>query len=92
MSTCNQHTKRTDEVSYFEAKLLSKQCQYKTDVNNYITKLKYGVFCCDTLDKLKTKRRVLKMLQRYDTRDIPTNTTTYNIFSYTLIKQLLNSL
>ena len=92
MSTCNQHTKRTDEVTYFEVKLLSKQCEYKTDVANYITKLKYGVICCKTLEKLKTKRRVLKMLQRYDTRDITLATPTYNVFSYTTIKQLLNSL
>lgn len=92
MSTCNQHIKRTDEVSYFEAKLLSKQCQYKTDVVNYITQLQYGVICCKTLEKLKKHRRVLKMLQRYDTRDIPNNTMDYNAFSYTLIKKLLNLL
>jgi len=53
--------------------------------------LQFGNECCETLDKLKNKRRALEILNCYDTRDIADNTTIYNTLTYQQIKNLLNS-
>jgi hypothetical protein len=45
---------------------------------------------CHALEQLKNKKRVLKILNCYDIRDIVNDTTDYNIFTYQEIKNLLN--
>jgi len=68
----------------------SKQCDFANEVLVYIKKLEFGIACCDDLEHLKNKRRVLKILNCYNTQDILNNTTVYNTLSYDTIKDLLN--
>jgi len=49
----------------------------------------FGNADCEALENLKLKRRVLKILNCYDSRDIINNTMDYNNISYTKIKKLL---
>ncbi len=59
---------------------------------NYINEIENGNICKDEFKHLKMFRRQLLMLNRYDIRDIVSNTTNYNIHTYTEIKKILNSL
>lgn len=68
----------------------SKQCDFAQSVLAYTKKLEFGMVSCDDLEHLKNKRRVLKILNCYNTQDILDNTTLYNTLSYDTIKDLLN--
>jgi len=74
----------------FDILVWNKQCEFAQCVLNYTKLLKFGIASCDMLDDLKNKRRVLEILNCYDTRDIANNTTDYNVLSYSTIKKLLN--
>ena len=67
-----------------------KQCEFAKATLKYLQQMQFGIFCCESLDKLKNKRRALEILNCYDTRDIPNNTTEYNTLTYQQIKNLLN--
>jgi hypothetical protein len=67
----------------------SKQCDFANEVLAYSKKLEFGMACCDDLEHLKNKRRVLGVLNCYDTRDILDDTTEYNTLTYSQIKNLL---
>ena len=66
-----------------------KQCEFGKEVLKYLRLLQFGVTCCDELEELKNKRRALLILNCYDTRDIPGDTTEYNTLTYSQIKDLL---
>lgn len=67
-----------------------KQCEYSKSVLAYLKQLQFGTTCCEVLDELKNKRRVLNILNCYDPRDIKDDTTDYNCIEYSKIKKLLN--
>lgn len=73
----------------FCEKLHNKQCEFATKTLKYLKHLQFGNTCCDELDALKNDKRVLEILNCYDTRDIPANTTEYNTIPYVQIKRLL---
>ena len=66
-----------------------KQCEFAKEVAKYLRLLQFGVTCCNELEELKNKRRALLILNCYDTRDIPNDTTEYNTLTYSQIKDLL---
>jgi hypothetical protein len=74
----------------YDAIVWDKQCSFAKETLNYLKKLEFGMTCCDDLEHLKNKRRVLLILNCYDTRDILDNTTEYNTLTYDTIKDLLN--
>lgn len=71
-------------------KVHNKQCEFANKTLMYLKHLHFGNTCCEELDALKNDKRVLEILNCYDTRDIPTNTTNYNTLPYIQIKKLLN--
>lgn len=73
----------------FCEKLHNKQCEFATKTLKYLKSLQFGNTCCENLDNLKNDKRVLEILNCYDTRDIPANTTEYNTIPYIQIKRLL---
>jgi hypothetical protein len=75
----------------YDAIVWDKQCSFAQATLKYLQKLEFGMACCDDLEHLKNKRRVLLILNCYDTRDILDNTTEYNTLTYDTIKDLLNS-
>jgi hypothetical protein len=81
-----------DEINQecFDILVWNKQCEFGQCVLNYTKLLKFGIVPCDMLDNLKNKKRVLEILNCYDTRDIQYNTTDYNVLPYSTIKKLLN--
>lgn len=80
----------TPEQECFPILVWDKQCEFAQTTLNYLQKMQFGIFCCESLDKLKNKRRALEILNCYDVRDIPDNTTDYNTLTYQQIKNLLN--
>ena len=78
-------------IECFNKAVWSKQCEYSTLVQEYQQAMIFGTVCCDILEKLKEQRRILNILNSYDTRDIINNTMFYNTFSYDEIKKLLNT-
>lgn len=84
----------TDEANKecFDKLVWQKQCEFSKQVLSYLKKIQYGDFtCCDDLENLKNQRRILEILNCYDTRDIAYNTTDYNTLTYSQIKKLLNT-
>lgn len=75
----------------FNILVWNKQCEFAQCVLKYIQALKFGNVSCEALENLKNQHRALEILNCYDTRDIPNNTTDYNTLSYSQIKKLLNS-
>jgi hypothetical protein len=73
----------------FDKLVWSKQCDFSQTALSYSKKLELGTVCCDDLENLKNHRRALLILNCYDTRDIPNNTTEYNSLTYSQIKELL---
>lgn len=73
----------------FCEKLHNKQCEFATKTLKYLKSLQFGNTCCEELEELKNNKRILKILNCYDTRDIPANTTEYNTIPYIQIKRLL---
>lgn len=82
-------TPNEDTICY-DIKVWEKQCEFSKCVLNYIKGLQFGSVSCEALDNLMLEKRILKILNCYDTRDIPGNTTDYNILTYSQIKKLLN--
>lgn len=79
------------EVACFITLVWQKQCEFAKCVQAYLTQMQFGTFSCEALENLKNKRRALEILNCYDVRDIPNNTTDYNFFTYTQMKKLLNA-
>lgn len=78
------------EVACFITLVWQAQCEFAKCVQAYLTQMQFGTFSCEALENLKNKRRALEILNCYDVRDIPNNTTDYNFFTYTQMKKLLN--
>lgn len=68
------------------------QCRYSTLVNNYLLNMQYGGICEGQFERLIMYRRLLKILNRYDVRDIVSNTTEYNAITYNEIKEIIEYL
>lgn len=84
-------TDTTDQdILCFFKLVWQEQCDFAQCVYNYVQLLQFGAAPCDALDELMNKRRALEILNCYDVRDIPDNTTDYNILTYAQIKKLLN--
>jgi hypothetical protein len=81
----------TEEQECYPILVWDKQCEFAKATLKYLQQMQFGIFCCESLDKLKNKRRALEILNCYDTRDIPDNTVNYNFLTYNQIKKLLNS-
>jgi len=85
-------TDTTDQdILCFFKLVWQEQCEFAKCTLNYLNLLQFGAAPCDALDELMNKRRALEILNCYDVRDIPNNTTDYNVLTYTQIKNLLNS-
>jgi hypothetical protein len=80
------------DIECFNKLIWQKQCEYSQKVLSYLKKLQFGNTCCKELEELKNYRRALLVVNCYDTRDIPSNTTDYNTISYIEIKKLLINL
>lgn len=80
------------EIKCFNKTVWSKQCEYSSAIDNYRQSMIFGTVCCDMLESLKQQRRVLHILNCYDTRDIENNTMLYNTISYNTIKLLISNL
>lgn len=84
-------TDTTDQdILCFFKLVWQEQCEFAKCTLNYLNLLQFGAAPCDALDELMNKRRALEILNCYDVRDIPNNTTDYNVLTYAQIKKLLN--
>lgn len=89
---CPSNTEEEELQNCFKLLVWQKQCDFGKCVLNYLQQLQLGMTdCCELFEELKNKRRILRILNCYDTRDIPDDTMNYNCISYTEIKNLLNS-
>jgi hypothetical protein len=79
-----------EDIVCYDINVWEKQCEFSKCVLAYIKGLQFGSVPCEALDNLMLEKRILKILNCYDTRDIPGNTTDYNILTYSQIKKLLN--
>ncbi len=78
------------EDNCFELLVWEKQCEFSKCVLDYIHGLMFGNVDCHALENLKLQRRVLEILNCYDSRDIEENTVLYNNLEYNTIKKLIN--
>lgn len=62
------------DIECFNKLIWQKQCEYSQKVLSYLKKLQFGNTCCEELEELKNYRRVLLILNCYDTRDISSTT------------------
>lgn len=67
-----------------------KQCEFAKCTSTYLNHLLFGSYDNKELENLKEQRRILEILNCYDSRDIENNTTIYNNFTYSKIKKLLS--
>ena len=81
-----------DEEVCFKLAVWSMQCKYGACVAKYYAGLEYGISNDCQLAKLKIFRDALSILNRYNPRDIVTNTTDYNVMSYSTILDILQIL
>jgi hypothetical protein len=88
---CFVEKQDTSIENNFNTCVLDKQCEFAKCVSKYLQMLQFGTTCCDDLEDLKNKKRILEILNCYDTRDIENNTMDYNSISYSKIKNFLNS-
>jgi hypothetical protein len=79
------------QIDCYNALVWQKQCEFSKDVLSYLKSLEFGFACCDALEELKNKRRVLGILNCYDLRDINNAEPVYNTLPYDTINDLLNS-
>jgi hypothetical protein len=72
LTTISYSTPTEEELAIqcFEQKLHDKTLEFNKDLANYVKKLNYGSRCCEELDRLTNEKRVLDILNCYDTRDI----------------------
>ena len=82
-------TPQEEATNCYNLIVWQKQCEFGKEVAKYLKLLQFGVTCCNELEELKNKRRALLILNCYDTRDIPGDTTEYNTLTYSQIKDLL---
>jgi hypothetical protein len=54
--------------------------------------MQYGGICEGQFERLTMYRRLLKILNRYDVRDIVSNTTDFNKITYSEITEIIESL
>lgn len=73
----------------FKTTVWKLQCKYAKLCNNYALAINYGTICDGQKEKLKSFRRFLVVLNRYDIRDINSNTMDYNKISYDTIKNIV---
>lgn len=85
-------TEEEEFIECYKKIVWSKQCKYSSEVLEYSQSLTYGTVCCNMLENLKQKRRILQILNCYDPRDILNNTMDYNTISYDIIKQLISKI
>ena len=76
----------------FKLKVWDLQRKFYNFTVRYVQSIQYGEICTDKLEKLTMFRRTLMLLNKYDTRDISTDTVNYNIFTYNQMKNLINNL
>jgi len=74
----------------FDKLVWDKQCTFAKDVLKFVNQVSFGYVQPEVLECLKNEKRVLEILNCYDTRDIEEETTNYNILTYKQIKKLLN--
>lgn len=79
-----------EDVICYNTLVWQKQCEYSKEVLKYLQALEFGFACCDALEDLKNKRRVLLILNCYDTRDLGATVSEYNTLSNDTINDLLN--
>jgi hypothetical protein len=83
-------TQQEIDEECFNILVWDKQCEFGKNVYDYLLKLNFGIANCEALECLKNQRRVLKILNCYDTRDLGTIVPQYNALSYNTIKKLLD--
>ena len=88
----NYSTYLTDEEVCFKLVLWSLQNKFATLVKSYFNHLNFGINSQGTFNKLKTYKLGLEVLNRYNPRDIATDTTDYNTISYSTILDILQVL
>jgi len=76
----------------FKTVLWKLQQKYGTLVYNYMLALQYGTICEGQYENLKNFMRLLKLVNRYDIRDIPNDTILYNKITYTEAKKVVTIL
>jgi len=76
----------------YRVKVWNLQCKYSNLSEKYLNNILLGVVCEEQLAHLKLFRRVLRLLNRYDTRDILAEGTDYNVMTYATIISLLETL
>lgn len=79
-----------ESINCYQKLVWNKQKNFSVCVEKYLNQLNFGMVCCSMLEELKMKRRILQVLNRYDVRDIPDDTTDYNKMSYCKVNKLLN--
>lgn len=79
-------------VNCYKLKVWSLQCKFSTLAEKYMNNMLLGISCPEQLDYLKTFRRSLALLNRYDTRDVVEQTTDYNVILYATIINILETL
>jgi hypothetical protein len=78
-----------EKIEDFKCRVWKLQCKFASCVSKYLTNLEYGINKYNTLEDLKDQKRLLEILNCYDTRDILEDTTDYNNIEYSEIKKLL---
>jgi hypothetical protein len=76
----------------FKLQIWKLQCKFGTLVNKYINNLIYGINCEELFVTLFRFKLGLEILQKYDPRDITTNTTDYNSLTYNTIIKIIEKL
>ena len=79
-------------INCYKLKVWNLQCKFSTLAEKYMNNMLLGITCPEQLDYLKTFRRSLALLNRYDTRDVVDKTTDYNVVSYATIISILETL
>jgi hypothetical protein len=87
---CFAKKEDTSIENNFNTCVLDKQCEFAKCVLKYLQMLQFGATCCDDLENLKNKKRILEILNCYDSRDIENDTMDYNTIKYSKIKNFLN--
>ena len=79
-----------EEDNCYDLLVWDKQCEFAKCTSTYLNHLLFGSYDNKELENLKEQRRILEILNCYDSRDIENNTTIYNNFTYSKIKKLLS--
>jgi hypothetical protein len=82
----------TQEIYKFQTDILCIQNRLNEYVENYTTKLSFGIECCEDLEKFKILQLGLNILNRYDLRDIGLEINFYNKLTYKEVTKIKNKL